>query len=106
MSKYIMRIEKGPDYNGETDGDGHAEGIECDGYVYITFKGERATNTAFMNISLDTLRKFLTSEESIAINIRAGAALAEADIKAHNLFRKSEEMEFKKRMRDILSKDD
>lgn len=103
MSAYIIRREKGTDFDGEAhvlDGDA---AIECDGFLLITFDKDDEPHTAnWQGISTDMLRKFLSMKDSVAMKIRAAAMLAEADIKARAINEKANVLAAEERVRNLL----
>ena len=103
MSAYIIRREKGTDFDGEAhvlDGDA---AIECDGFLLITFnKADEPDAVNWQGISTDMLRKFLNLKNSVAMKIRAAALLAEADIKARAISEKAEMLAVEESVRNLL----
>lgn len=103
MSKYIIKREKGTDFDGEEnvlDGDA---AIECDGFLLITFnKDDEPDAVNWQGLSADMLRMFLNLKNSVAMKIRAAALLAEADIKARAISDKAEMLAVEERVRNLL----
>lgn len=103
MSKYIIKREKGKDFDEETnvlDGDA---AIECDGFLLITFDTDDEPNTVnWQGISTDMLLKFLRMKDSVAMKIRAAAMVAEAEIKARAISDKAKLLAVEERVRNML----
>ena len=103
MSKYIIRREKGTDFDGEEnvlDGDA---AIECDGFLLITFnKNDEPDAVNWQGISTDMLRKFLSMKDSVAMKIRSAAMMAEAEIKARAINEKANVLAAEERVRTLL----
>ena len=103
MSKYIIRREKGTDFDGEEnvlDGDA---AIECDGFLLITFnKDDKPDAVNWQGISTDMLRKFLSMKDSVAMKIRSAAMMAEAEIKARAINEKANVLAAEERVRTLL----
>jgi hypothetical protein len=106
MSKYILRIEKGKDFDGEMEKwTPQGEAIESNGYVLISFDGKSVT-TAIQGTSLSDLKDWMRQNDMTSMMIRAAAVLAEAEIKAQQMYKAARNEEVKARMRRILTEED
>ena len=106
MSKYILRIEKGKDFDGEMEEwTPQGEAIESDGYVLISFNGKNVT-TAIQGPSLSDLKDWMQQNDMASTVIRAAAVLAEAELKAQQMYKAARNEEVKARMRRILTEED
>lgn len=65
-------------------------GIECDGYVILTFKDGKPKNEIVMNVNTEQIKVALREGRSGAKLIRAGAIMADAEIKAMGMEREVE----------------
>jgi hypothetical protein len=65
-------------------------GIECDGYVILTFKDGKPKNEIIMNVDTEQIKVALREGRSGAKLIRAGAIMADAEIKAMGMEREAE----------------
>ena len=101
MSKYIIRREKGTDFDGEQHIlEGMTE-IECDGFLLITFdEKDRPDIANTQGVSVDMIKDFLMTRHRIAMKIRAAAISAEADLRAMELMKDAQAET--KWLRDLL----
>ena len=103
MSKYIIKREKGNDFDGEENVLNGDAAIECDGFLLITFDTDDEPYTAnWQGISTDMLRKYLSMKDSVAMKIRAAAMMAEAEIKARAINEKANVLAAEERVRNLL----
>ena len=63
------------------------KGFECDSYIFITFKNGK-TRAASIKGTVGMLKKCLMEDEPIQKAIRAAAMIAEAELRAAELFKK------------------
>ena len=86
MANYVVKIEPAEGSNPEfAPAKTEQEGIECTGYIVITFDGgEKATQSA-SGVSTEMIKNMLKSGEKPNDMIRAAAAVAEGEIKAREI---------------------
>ena len=103
MSKYIIRREKGKDFDEETNVLAGDTAIECDGFLLITFdKNDEPDTVNWQGISTDMLRKYLRMKDSVALKIRAAAMVAEAEINARAISENANVLAAEERVRNLL----
>ena len=83
MEKYIISVKPGKDCNPEFAPDIDLQnGVECEGFVIVTFKNGQAYMETMMGVSVTNMSNWIRKRSVGGNNIRKACAIAEGEIKA------------------------
>lgn len=86
MANYVVKIEPAEGSNPEfAPAKAEREGIECTGYIVITFDGDETATQSASGVSTEMIKNMLKCNGELNDVIRAGAAIAEGEIKAREI---------------------
>jgi len=86
MANYVVKIVPAEGSNPEfAPAKAEQEGIECTGYIVITFDGDETATESASKVSIDMIKNTLKSGGELNDMIRAAAAVAEGEIKAREI---------------------
>ena len=99
---YLLQVKPMPGCDKKREpAEDEQKGFECDSYIYIAFKNGKARAVS-MKGTVEMLKNCLTKDRPIQNAIRAAAMMAEAELRAAELFTKAGiQMEAKKMSRVI-----
>jgi len=103
MANYVVKIEPAEGSNPEfAPAKVEQEGIECTGYIVITFDGDETATESASKVSIDMIKDTLKSDGELNDMIRAAAAVAEGEIKAREILTAGKQKETAKAIAEIL----
>ena len=99
---YLLRVTPMPGCDKKREpAEDEQKGFECDSYIFITFKNGKTSSVSITG-TVEMLKNCLKEDEPIGNMIRGAAMMAEAELRAAELFTKAGiQMEAKKMSRVI-----
>lgn len=103
MANYVVKIEPAEGSNPEfAPAKKEQEGIECTGYIVITFDGDETATESASKVSIDMIKETLKSGGKLNDMIRAAAAVAEGEIKAREIMKEGKQKEAAQAIAELL----
>lgn len=103
MANYVVKIVPAEGSNPEfAPAKAEQEGIECTGYIVITFDGDETATESASKVSIDMIKNTLKSGGELNDMIRAAAAVAEGEIKAKEIMKEGKQKEAAKAIAEML----
>ena len=103
MANYVVKIEPAEGSNPEfAQAKAEREGIECTGYLVITFDGDETVTESMSRVSVEMIKNMLKSDGKLNDVIRAAAAIAEGEIKAGEILKEGKQKEAARAIAELL----
>lgn len=103
MANYVVKIEPAEGSNPEfAPAKAEQEGIECTGYIVITFDGDETATVCASRVSIDMIKNTIKRDGKLNDMIRAAAAIAEGEIKAREIMKEGKQKEAAKAIAELL----